>query len=117
MERNTVRTTLASLFIGTTSLAVALACWVNYPDGEWNIVVTAAALAIVAALLTPFGIKGGVLVGVLAMFVSCLVVEKDPSGLGPFEIIFPIQLVVAVVPLTSSAAIGRALRQWLSKPS
>jgi hypothetical protein len=115
MERNPAQISLAALFIAITALAVALASW-NYPDW-WSIVVTGAVTAFITALLTSFGIVGGFMLGVVAVFVSCLLVEKDPSGMGPFELILPFNLVVALVPMIVAAAIGRSVRARLSNSS
>ena len=107
------RTSLAGLFIATTAIGAVIACWVNFPDGEGNIVATGAAAAFVAAILMPYGLKGGLIIGVICVVICCALVPKDPSGLGPFELIFPIQLVVGAIPILAAAWAGKSLRDKL----
>ena len=97
-----------------TAMALVLESWINYPHSEWNIVASAAVSAFSCALLTPLQMTGGLILGVVAVFVLCVVVEKDPSGLGPFEVILPFQLVFAAIPILTAAWAGRSLRAWLS---
>lgn len=101
-----------------TVVCAVLAFWVASPDnGEWNLVVTATAIALVFGLLTSMGMLFGILMGAGFIVVSLLTfIEPDPSGLGPPEITIPIQLIVAAIPMVLGGMVGGKLRSWLGRP-
>jgi hypothetical protein len=64
MERKSPRTSLALLFAAMTAACVVAAVWAESPvEGEYNPLVTATAIAFVAALFIPHGTQVGPLFG------------------------------------------------------
>jgi hypothetical protein len=107
-QRYTTRTGIA---IAAAALSVVLISWVRYPEGEWNIAATGTVAALLGGLLTRLGVTGGMVIGAAVVVAAGLIVPKDPSGLGPSEIVIPIQLGVSLLPMAAAAFIGRALRK------
>ena len=110
------RISLASLLIAVTTAGAVCGFWVASPDsGEWNILFTATAIAFIAGLFTAHGILFGMLCGAGFVVVYLLTLfQPDPSGLGPLEIVMPIQLAAAAIPMALAAWIGRIIRARLA---
>jgi hypothetical protein len=116
MEENPFRISLASLLTVVTTACVVCGFWAMSPDGgEWNLLFTATAIAFLAGLLTLhawlFGMLGGA--GFIVVYLLTLF-QPDPSGLGPLEIVIPIQLAFSAIPMALAAWLGRILRAKLS---
>ena len=113
MEEKRPRTSLAGLFIAMTAACAVLAFWAASPGhGEWNLIVTATAIALVFGLLTSEGMRFGMLFGAYFIVLGVpTILERD---LSTPRIIILIHLTVAAVPMAAAAWLGRTLRDRLS---
>ena len=76
---------------------------------------TATSIAFIAGLLTPHGALFGILGGAGFIVTYLLTIFKpDPSGLGPLELVMPLQLALAAIPMALAAWLGGKLRITLS---
>ncbi len=87
------------------------------PDrGDWNILFSAICIAFTAGLLTPHGMLFGMLGGAgFIIWYLLKVFQPDPSGLGPLELVMPIQLGLAAIPMALAAWIGGLIRARFSR--
>jgi hypothetical protein len=115
MDHAHPRTTPSGLLIAAVVSATATASWIGFPDSDWNIIPSGIAGAFVGGLVIQSGAGAAWVLGASVVVVAGLLVEKDPSGLGPWQIVVPIQLAAAALPMVAAAHAGVFARKWLSK--
>jgi len=112
MYENRPQITLAGILLAITALCVVFAFW----GREEILLVAPLAGAFIGSLITPFGMRFGLAIATLIVIVGGILVEKDPSGLGPTELVIAIHMVILALPAAASAWLGRSLRTWISPP-
>jgi hypothetical protein len=70
--------------------------------------------AFIGAVLLPYGMWGGLLIAGIIVVTNAVLMEKDPSGLGPNEVVIPFHLVIFAIPTAISAWFGCSLRELLA---
>jgi len=75
--------------------------------------VTPLAGAFFGALFLPYGIRGGLAIAAPIVVINAILMEKDPSGLGPNEIVIPFHLAFFAIPVAVFAWLGRGTRNFL----
>ncbi|WP_254507009.1 hypothetical protein [Anatilimnocola floriformis] len=109
METNRPQISLVAILIVMTTLCVAFASWTS----GWRFLV----LPMAGAFLTSFIIRPGFYLGLGVAFVIAAVnayrMEKDPSGLGPTEVVIVFHVIFFGLPVIIAAWLGGALQRLL----
>jgi hypothetical protein len=106
MLRYKLRTLLIVLALGPPVMAGA---WFS----ETRPFVTPLAGAFLGAMFLPYGVRAGLGIAAVIVVVNTILMEKDPSGLGPNELVIPIQLAAFALPAAGFAWLGRVARELL----
>jgi len=68
------------------------------------------AAAFLGGLLFPYGVRVGLAIAAVVVVTNAVLMEKDPSGLGPNEVVIPFHLVLFALPALVCAWVGRCTR-------
>jgi hypothetical protein len=103
---------LAAILVAMTATCIAFASWA-WASGDAKLLVMPVAAAFCGGLAIRHGFYWGLGIAVAIVLVNALLMEKDPSGLGPNEIVIPFHLVVFAIPVFGAAWLGSKLRDML----
>jgi hypothetical protein len=106
MEQKHSQVSLAMVLVSVTVLCGVFACW----SSEARIFVMPIAGAFLGGMLFPFGMRAGLAIAAVIVVVNAVLMEKDPSGLGPNEVVIPFHLILFGLPAAASAWLGRLIR-------
>lgn len=106
------QTSLAAILVAVTALSVLFASWTQ--AGEARIFVMPIAGAFFGGVIVRYGFYLGLVIALAIVVVNAIFMEKDPSGLGPTEVVIPIHLIVFAIPVFAAAWIGSKLQELLT---
>jgi hypothetical protein len=112
LDRHPPQTSLAAILIALTALSVVFASWTW--AGEARIFVMPIAGAFFGGVVVRYGFYLGLVIAVAMVIVNAMLMEKDPSGLGPTEVVVPIHLIVFAIPVFIAAWIGSKLQELVT---
>lgn len=69
--------------------------------------------AFCGGLVVRYGFYFGLAIAFPIVVVNAILMEKDPSGLGPNEVVIPFHLAVFAMPVFVAAWLGTKLREML----
>ena len=104
---------LAAILVAMTATGIAIASW-TWAAGDARIFVMPIAAAFCSGLAVRYGFYLGLGIAFVIVVVNAILVEKDPSGLGPNEVVIPIHLAVFAIPIFGAAWLGSKLRKLLT---
>jgi hypothetical protein len=110
MDKHRPQVSLAWIFLAITALGIVFA---YARDEIGRVFVLPIALAFFSGLIFPYyGVLGGVTLAAIVVIVNAIRMEKDPSGLGPNEVVIPFHLAIFSLPVLFLAWFGKAIREW-----
>jgi hypothetical protein len=112
MDRHRPQTSLAAILVAVTALSVVFASWTW--AGDARIFALPIAGAFFGGVIVRHGFYLGLVIAIAIVVVNGILMEKDPSGLGPTEVVVPLHLIVFAIPVFVAAWIGSKLQELLS---
>lgn len=106
MEQKHSQVSLAIILVTVAVLCGMFASW----SSEAGYFVMPVAGAFLGGLLFPFGLRVGLAIATAIVVVNAVLMEKDPSGLGPNEVVIPFHLIFFTLPAAAFAWLGRLIR-------
>jgi hypothetical protein len=100
---------LAAILVAITAIGVAFASSTWIEEARFFVMPIVAGFC--GGLVIRYGFYLGLVIATAIVVVNAILLEKDPSGLGPIEVVIPIHLTVFAIPVFVAAWLGSKLRE------